>query len=254
MVARQQRLDTAYAPGRAGVPAVAGVAVAAWALLIAGQAVGLEGVLSHDEILEYGTRPLPTAILIFVLAWQVMIGAMMLPTALPAVGAFSRLAGGRPRPRAGLAVFLGAYFAVWTGFGLAALSFDAGLHALTDTWGWLGDRPFLIAPAVFLLAAVYQFLPVKRRCLAACREPALLLADCRAGEGAWRSGLRHALACLGSNWPLMLVMFAVGTHALWWIGLLTLVLVAEKVLPGWRWTVPGVGVGFGCAGVAVALL
>ena len=209
-------------------------------------------MLSHDVIFEHSELPLPAVAVAFVAAWQIMIGAMMLPTALPVVGMFSAQARGS-QPRAGLAIFLGAYFAVWTGFGVLALGTDAAVHALVDTWAWLAARPSLVAATVLLLAAVYQFLPVKRRCLRECRDPVALLVGNGPVRGAWWSAVRYGTACLGSNGLLMLVMFAVGIHALWWIVLLTLVLVAEKMLPGCRWTVPAVGAGLGSAGLLVAL-
>lgn len=238
--------------GRGGQVAAEVLAITAWALLVAGYATGLEGLLSHDVILEHSEIPLPMAALVFVAAWQIMIAAMMLPTALPAIHVFSR-SGRRPRARADLVVFLGAYFALWTAFGIAALASDAGVHALTDSWGWLGDRPSLVAAGVLVVAGTYQFLPVKRRCLAGCRYPAALLTCRGPGQGGWQPGIRHALACLGSNWAVMLVMFAFGSRSLWWVVILTLVMVAEKTLPCWRWTVATVGAGLGSAGILIVL-
>lgn len=45
--------------------------------------------------------------------------------------------------------------------------------------------------------------------------------------GAGRLGLRHGLACLGSSWALMLLMFAEGFGNLWWMVALTAVMVYE---------------------------
>lgn len=251
MVRLNVRARTLPQPERLGQAVAAALVVLAWALLAAGHAAGMQGLLSHDVILTDGELPLPAGALVFVAAWQVMIAAMMLPTALPAVRAFCRPV--RRRAWADLTAFLGAYFAVWTAFGVAALAVDAGLHALAESWAWLGDRPSLVAAGVLLLAAGYQFLPVKRRCLAECRDTANLAVGRGPRRAAWRTGIRHGSACLGANWALMLVVFAVGVHALWWTVLLTLVMVAEKLLPGWRSTVPAVGAGLGTASLLTAL-
>jgi len=45
-------------------------------------------------------------------------------------------------------------------------------------------------------------------------------------------GLRHGLFCLGCCWALMMVMFAAGVTHLAWMGVLGLVMVAEKTFPG----------------------
>ncbi|WP_046468540.1 DUF2182 domain-containing protein [Allosalinactinospora lopnorensis] len=228
-----------------------GGAAAAWVVLLAGYALGLGNLLAHGTVLESDSRALPVAVLLFIAGWQVMIGAMMLPSTVPVVEEFTRTRNGRSR--GGLAVFLAAYFAVWTVFGVAALSGDAAVHHLAHNWHWLEERPSLVAAAVLVLAGAYQFLPVKRRCLAECRSPAGLLdTDGRPDAGAWRPGVRHAIACLGSSWALMLVMFAVGVHTLWVVAALTVVLLAEKTFPIGPGIVPVVGAALIAGGVFAA--
>jgi predicted metal-binding membrane protein len=48
-------------------------------------------------------------------------------------------------------------------------------------------------------------------------------------------GLHHGIYCLGSCWALMLMMFAVGVMILLWMGLITLIVALEKILPFKLW-------------------
>ena len=54
------------------------------------------------------------------LAWQVMIAAMMLPSSLPLVRLYSRATERAPQRRRSMAAFIGGYALVWSAFGLAA--------------------------------------------------------------------------------------------------------------------------------------
>jgi predicted metal-binding membrane protein len=44
-------------------------------------------------------------------------------------------------------------------------------------------------------------------------------------------GLHHGVYCLGCCWSLMVVLFVVGTMNLVWMGLLSLVIFVEKIVP-----------------------
>jgi predicted metal-binding membrane protein len=125
-------------------------------------------------------------------------------------------------------VFLAAFSLVWTIFGLAAFMGDVALHTLVDRTPFLAARPWLIEASVLVLTGVYQFMPLKRRGLAACRHPAVGLAEGRPTEpSAVRLGLRHALDCVASSWALMLLMFAAGFANLGWMAALAALMVYE---------------------------
>lgn len=216
---------------------------AAWTLALLLPRLGQGELVAHHAVLD-GTRlPSAATLLLFLLAWQVMTGAMMLPSSLPMLQLFARVSQGQAQPRLAMAAFLAAYFAVWTGFALLALAGDAVLHRLVGAWGWLGDRPWLIAGAVLVIAGAFQFSPLKERCLESCRHPAQFLWRfyARGGGAAWRLGLRHGLFCLGCCWALMLTMFAVGVGSLTWMAGLTGVMLIEKTARRGRRLVPLVG-------------
>ena len=49
--------------------------------------------------------------------------------------------------------------------------------------------------------------------------------------GALKMGLRHGLFCLGCCWALMLLLFVGGVMNLFWVLILTMAVIAEKIFP-----------------------
>jgi predicted metal-binding membrane protein len=248
---------TAIAPAiqrrRGGAPWPVLLAIAiAWALAVVAEVTGTAGALHHDALIEDGP-PLWAALLLFLVAWQAMVAAMMLPSSLPLIRLFD--AASRTQEHTGRVrvAFLGGYAAVWTAFGALAFFGDVALHRTVDAVPWLHERPWLIGGSVLALAAAFQFSELKDKCLSKCRHPApYLLAHYRRGAGsAFRLGSGHGLFCLGCCWALMLVMFAAGVAMLWWMAALTAVMVYEKTGRHGRELTPIVGYFlFALAGVA----
>jgi Predicted metal-binding integral membrane protein len=204
------------------------VAIAgAWLIAVTAQATGNAALLHHHVLIE-GGAPLWLTLPLFLLAWQVMIGAMMLPASLPTIGVFDLAARSVVRPRLALTAFLAAYATVWTAFGLFAFMGDVVLHHIVDLTPWLAARPWLIESGVLALAGAYQLLPPKRRFLTVCRHPRHPQSITAQGApDGFRYGLEHAYACIGSSWALMLVMFAAGFANLGWMTVLTVIMVYE---------------------------
>jgi predicted metal-binding membrane protein len=216
---------------------------AAWAVAVAAETSGVAGSLHHDTLLEGGPGFGP-ALLLFLLAWQVMVGAMMLPSSLPLVRMYAAASAGAPDRGRAMAAFLGAYAVVWSAFGAIAFAGDAGLHAAVAASPWLSDHEWAIAPSVLMLAGAFQFSSLKDACLRACRHPASFLQRHyrRGASGGFTLGARHGLFCVGCCWALMLVMFAAGAASLVWMAALTALMVHEKTRPGGARGVPLTGV------------
>jgi predicted metal-binding membrane protein len=228
----------------AHLPAAVVVAIAlAWVVSIAAQAGGAASVLHHDHLIESGP-PFGVALLAFLLAWQVMIAAMMLPSSLPLVRLFAATSAGQPRPRAAMAGFLGGYAVVWSAFGALALVFDLGVHGAVDSSPWLSSHDWLIGGSVLALAGAFQFTKLKDACLDKCRHPGHFLRRYyeRGAAGGFRLGARHGAFCVGCCWALMLVMFAAGVASLIWMALLTALMVHEKTRRSGARTVPVTGI------------
>ena len=160
------------------------------------------------------------------------------------------------RAHVSTAVFLLGYLLAWAGFSLVA----TGLQWLLQTIGLLTTMMQSASPywsaALFLAAGLYQFSPLKERCLTYCRSPeGFILSEWRDGNlGAVVMGLRHGLFCLGCCAGLMLLLFAVAVMDLRWVAALTALVTAEKLLPApavWR---VAIGVGLLAAGLACIIL
>jgi predicted metal-binding membrane protein len=239
----------------AGVPApILGAVAAAWAVAVAAEASGVANSLHHDALLEGGPGFGP-ALLLFLLAWQVMVAAMMLPSSLPMVRMFAVASANAPDRGRALAAFTVGYAAVWSAVGLLAFGGDAALHAAVAASPWLHQHDWAIAPSVLLLAGAFQFTPLKDACLRACRHPASFLRRHyrRGPGGGFMLGARHGVFCVGCCWALMLVMFAAGAASLIWMAALTGVMVHEKTRLSGEQTVPLTGVILLAAGSTLML-
>ena len=224
-------------------PVLVGIA-AAWAAAITAQLAGAAALVHHDTLLVGGGAPPALAALAFVLAWQLMIAAMMLPSSLPLVGLYARASARAPQRRLAMAAFLGGYALVWSAFGLLAFGADAGLHAAINSSPWLSRHDWWIGGSVLALAGAFQFTSLKDACLDKCRHPAQFMTRYyeRGPLGGMRLGARHGAFCVGCCWALMLVMFAAGVASLLWMALLTGVMILEKTRPAGARSVPVTGV------------
>lgn len=192
---------------------------------------------------------LPTA----VAGWTLMTIAMMLPTSMPLITLFQRVAQRQARPMLLMGALLGGYLAVWAGFGLLAHLGSAALGAFLS-WS-LPGQSWVAASIIYLIAGAYQFTPLKHACLDQCRSPLSFLAGrwrggSNQGRQAFRLGLDHGAFCVGCCWSLMLLMFIVGMTSLGWMLALGAVMAIEKNMPwGRRLSAPlGIGLlalGFG---------
>lgn len=228
-------MSAAAAPSRG--PSIAwplvGAIAGAWVLAVIAEASGHGAALHHDTLIE-GGLPFWAALCLFLLAWQAMTVAMMLPSSLPTVRLFNRMSAAAPKAGRAQGAFLGAYLLIWTFFGAFAFISDLGVHRSVDNWPWLAAHSWLIAGGTIVLAGAFQFSSLKERCLQQCRHPAaFLLRFYRRGTGsALRTGLHHGLFCLGCCWALMLVAFAAGVANLAWMAAFTAIMVFEKTGPG----------------------
>ncbi len=182
----------------------------------------------------------------FTLGWTLMIVAMMLPSSVPLVVTFGALVARRARPARLVAMLLLGYLLVWAGFGFVAWAADRGVHAAVDTLPWLAAHPQLILAATLLVAGLWQFSPLRDRCLDECRSPLGFVLNRWRGvserQEALRMGLAHGAFCVGCCWSLMLVMFGVGLNSLTAMLVLGGLTAVERNLPQGRRLTRPVGV------------
>jgi predicted metal-binding membrane protein len=136
----------------------------------------------------------------FLVLWVFMMAAMMLPGAVPAVVKRAHASG---QVRAVL-LFVGSYLAVWALVGLA-------VFALYRPHGSVA------AGVIAIAAGVYEFSPLKQHFRRRCRDSV-------------GSGFEFGLYCVGSSIGLMLMMVALSVMSVAWMGIITVLVVAQKLI------------------------
>lgn len=212
------------ASGRRLDVAAAALVLAAWTGLAAWSLSPYAEWLDHARM-DHIHAPPSVRLAVFALGWTLMIIAMMLPGTLLLL---ARCGWGEPGGLRRLVPLIVAYLLPWLAFGVFSYLGDSALHEVVE------HNPAaagLIAPAVLLLAGLYQFTPPKRACLARCRRVGAAWAapGQASNPGGWALGLQHGLACLGSCWALMLLMFAFGAAGLLWMLAFAAVMTAERL-------------------------
>ena len=192
----------------------------------------------HHEVVGGVSTSVAVGAVAFTLGWTLMIVAMMLPSSVPLVVTFAALVGRRDRPGRLIVLLLLGYLLVWSAFGFAAWAADRGVHAAVDALPWLSAHPQLILGATLLGAGLWQFSPLRDRCLDECRSPLGFVLNRWRGVSERREalamGLAHGAFCVGCCWSLMLVMFGVGISSLTAMLVLGAVTAIEKNLPQGR--------------------
>jgi predicted metal-binding membrane protein len=137
----------------------------------------------------------------FCAVWILMMAAMMLPGATPAVLRYVH-ANGRIRA---VPLFVVSYFVVWSVVGVAVYAID---------------RPHgtIAAGAVTIAAGVYELTPLKQRFRRRCRESV-------------RSGFGFGVYCVGSSIGLMLMMVALGIMSVIWMIVVAVLVLVQRLLP-----------------------
>lgn len=197
------------------------------------------------------------AALVFVM-WSAMMAAMMVPGAAPMIAAFAtinRRRREREAPYVPTAVFLAGYLVVWSGFSLIATGLQYVLQKAELLTTMMQSASHVFSAALFFAAGLYQFSPLKERCLAYCRSPdGFILSEWRDGAlGAAVMGLRHGLFCMGCCAALMVLLFAVAVMDLRWVAALTVLVTAEKLLPSAKFWRRAIGAALIAAGAGFAV-
>ena len=190
--------------------AIAWVAIIAWSQLA--------GSMSGNMGLE-----LPA----FLVAWTLMMAAMMLPSVAPVASLYSRSISERRALR--LTLFTSGYLVVWASVGVVAFALGAliaGQAAMDPAFGTGAGV------GAFLACGLYQLSPLKYRCLKHCRSPLSLLLKYSSYRGAlrdFRVGAHHGAYCLGCCWSLMVVLLALGAMSVVPMVILAAVVLTEKL-------------------------
>jgi len=182
-------------------------------------------------------NPWSTATLVpLFLMWAEMMVAMMLPSATPMILMFAKVQRNRrerEQPFVATGIFVAGYLAIWTAFSAFAAVTQWALHARTLLSPMMVSTSPLLGGALLIAAGIFQWTPLKNSCLTNCCSPLnFVMAGWREGKwGAFAMGVKHGLHCAGCCWFLMLLLFVAGVMNIWWIAIITVLVLIEKVAP-----------------------
>ncbi len=163
--------------------------------------------------------------------WVAMMVAMMLPSAVPMLQRHCGTWGTTWLVAAG-------YFFVWSAAGVAVYLPGVILGMAAMRWESVSRAvPYLTAAAV-LGAGILQFTPWKWQALSRCRCGE----KCGESKSAWTRGIECGLCCVTSCFGPTLILLALGMMNPVVIGIITVLIAMEKLLPEPKYVVRGAGV------------
>ena len=142
--------------------------------------------------------------------------------------------------------FVGTYLLVWALTGVMLLVFWSII--MNNLLVGYSVHDFAIMSGILLIVSgIYQFSPLKKRCLGYCESPLSFFMKRWKGKqlkDGLKMGLYHGIYCLGCCWPYFLLMIALGWMNLLWMGLFALIIFAEKVWSRGIWIARVTGIVF----------
>ena len=215
------------------ISSLAGITLLSWAYLIsmAGDMSMSDGMAAM-RMPEWDSR----YFLMMYLMWAIMMVGMMLPSVTPTVliyAAVARKSAAQGTPVAPTGAFVSGYLAMWVLFSLFATLAQWGLEQAALLSPMMVSNSVSLGAGLLIAAGIYQWLPIKDKCLTHCRSPVdFISTHWKDGTvGAFQMGLHHGGYCLGCCWVLMGLLFVGGVMNLLWIAAITGFVLLEKVLP-----------------------
>jgi predicted metal-binding membrane protein len=138
-------------------------------------------------------------------------------------------------PFAATAWFAAGYFLVWAGFALLATLVQWAFERTALLDSAMACTSNVVGGLLFVAAGSYQWTRLKETCLTQCQTPFAFLMRHggfrRDMSGSLMLGLRHGAYCVGCCWALMTLLLVGGVMNVFWVALLALLIVLEKVTP-----------------------
>jgi predicted metal-binding membrane protein len=163
--------------------------------------------------------------------WGLMLVAMMLPPLIQSLHHI-RMSSFTQRRGRSMALFLIAYGALWMAVGAVLITAALVMRLFKPA-------SYLPVAGVVLIALVWQFSPIKQRCLNRCHShPALAVFRAPADFAALHFGIAQGIWCAGSCWALMLLpIFLPQVHVIA-MAVVSLLIFSERLespgYPCWR--------------------
>jgi predicted metal-binding membrane protein len=229
-------MTTSKKSRRAITIVILGISTLAWVLLLfnPGQIMTVE----HCHVSDSGPSQASVQMLLEMnpvpdqlAGWALMVIAMMLPKLIMPIQQIYGRSFKRHRFPSSLLFSLG-YLAVWMLIGFLMIAAILGSHLVFP-------NSYLSAIGLGIIAIVWQFSPVKQRCLNSGHDHGTLAVfGWLAYRDALLSGAKHGIWCVGSGWAIMLFpMLLPNGHNLAMVGV-TLIMLSEHLehprTPRWR--------------------
>ncbi len=215
---------------------IVGLSLLVWVLLLVnpGHIMGV----AHCHVSDSGPSAASLKMLLdmnpissLLAGWGLMVIAMMLPKLITPIRHIYARSLKRRRFPAALLFVLG-YTAVWMAVGIFMIAAILGLHLLLP-------NSYIPAMALGIIALVWQFSPIKQRCLNRGHDHwTLAVFGWAAYRDALQFGIMHGVWCVGAGWALMLLpMLMPQGHNLAMI-FVTFIMLSEHFehpkMPRWR--------------------
>jgi predicted metal-binding membrane protein len=227
----------------------------------------LSRIFEEEMMYSMGVTGYPLSLPIFVSIWTVGMAAMMFPAIVPMVLLYGRLVNSgsdkgtqqtiqessKTHFSAKVMLFVSCYVAVWSMTGVALLLGWSGLMQMLGSS--VGHSMNYVFSAVLIVSGIYQFTPIKTKCLGYCESPvSFFMRRWSAGTiGAIKMGIYHGIYCLGCCWPYFLLMVALGWMNVLWMALFAAIVFGEKIWSRGIWLARTTGIGFVIAGLLVSV-
>jgi predicted metal-binding membrane protein len=208
----------------------------------------------------------PTLITLFIATWTAGMAAMMFPAIIPMVLLYNKLLVNKQSISTSeitqlnfldtfkVIIFVGMYLVVWalTGLGLL-LGWSVSMNSLISVPE--GNYISIIYGSILIISGIYQFTPLKNKCLGYCESPlSFFMRRWKSGTiGAIKMGAYHGLYCLGCCWPYFLIMVALGWMNLVWMGLFAIIIFGEKIWSKGIWVARLFGISLIIVGISSCL-
>ncbi len=163
--------------------------------------------------------------------WAIMMVAMMLPAMVPAFITYQDLIKSYQGTWRGWIGVLFGYIVIWIVFSLNI----SILQTFLKNWQILNNQGILKSNwlIVFLLIAIgfFQFTQIKNYCHEVCASPFIyFIKKWRSGFwGGIKMGLGLGFFCVGCCWGFMALAFIMGYMNFIWMGLITFIVILEKI-------------------------
>jgi predicted metal-binding membrane protein len=212
------------------------VILLAWGWLLLGAGIDMEQMdMGAGQVMLMAPEWSAGYAEVIFLMWAIMMMAMMLPSAAPAIllaAALMRQRGGN-RIFGPTGLFVLGYLVIWFAFSLIATALQWSLDRVSLLSADMASNSAPLAGVLLIAAGLYQWTPFKQTCLVQCRSPFEQLTKYwrQSTFGPLLAGTMHGLFCLGCCWLLMALLFVGGLMNLLWIAALAFLVLIEKLLP-----------------------